>query len=58
MTLIIKHKNLVMRWFGVFLLAVAATSLSAQVRYGFKTGLNFAHISGPSEMSDAGAFSR
>lgn len=27
----------------------------AQWNYGFKTGLNFAHLSGPSETSDAGA---
>jgi hypothetical protein len=30
-------------------------SLHAQVRYGFKTGLNFAKISGPSELDAAGA---
>jgi Outer membrane protein beta-barrel domain len=29
-------------------------SLHAQVRYGFKTGLNFAKISGPSELDAAG----
>jgi hypothetical protein len=32
-----------------------AFSLSAQLRYGFKTGLNFAQMDGPSEMSAAGA---
>ncbi|HNM24298.1 MAG TPA: porin family protein [Saprospiraceae bacterium] len=36
-------------------LALALTfSLSAQLRYGFKTGLNFARIDGPSETSAAG----
>ena len=40
--------------FALFLLA-AAFSLQAQIRYGFKTGLNFAHFNGPSETNDAGA---
>lgn len=31
------------------------TSASAQMRYGFKTGLNFAHIDGPSETGADGA---
>jgi hypothetical protein len=46
------------RIFGSFctaLLAVAALTLNAQVRYGFKTGLNFARLDGPSELNDAGA---
>ncbi|HNM27989.1 MAG TPA: outer membrane beta-barrel protein, partial [Saprospiraceae bacterium] len=55
MTLTFKINNLIMRWFSVLFLAFVATTLSAQVRYGFKTGLNFAHIGGPSETSDAGA---
>jgi Outer membrane protein beta-barrel domain len=29
-------------------------SANAQIKYGFKTGLNFAHISGPSELNAAG----
>ena len=33
----------------------AAFSLSAQLRYGFKTGLNFARMDGPPEVSSAGA---
>lgn len=37
------------------LLLVAAYSAQAQLRYGFKTGLNFATLNGPSELSDAGA---
>lgn len=37
------------------LLALTAGSLSAQLRYGFKTGLNFAHLEGPSETGPDGA---
>lgn len=37
----------------LFLLLGAATA-QAQLKYGFKTGLNFAKISGPSELDDAG----
>jgi hypothetical protein len=37
------------------LLFLTAFSLNAQLRYGFKTGLNFAHFTGPSESDDAGA---
>ncbi|MBV6439308.1 MAG: PorT family protein [Haliscomenobacteraceae bacterium CHB4] len=33
----------------IFLLTAFVFSLNAQIRYGFKTGLNFANISGPSE---------
>ena len=33
----------------LFLLAILVFSLDAQIRYGFKTGLNFAKFSGPSE---------
>jgi len=36
--------------FFLFLFA----SLNAQVKYGFKTGLNFAKMSGPSELDNAG----
>ena len=39
----------------LLLLVGAAFPLSAQLKYGFKTGLNFATISGPSELNDAGA---
>jgi hypothetical protein len=38
-----------------FLLSTFFFSLNAQLRYGFKTGLNFANISGPSELDDTGA---
>ncbi len=37
------------------LLLVSSCSLNAQIRYGFKTGLSFAHFNGPSETNDAGA---
>lgn len=36
-------------------LAICSTGHAQQMNYGFKTGLNFAHINGPSETSDAGA---
>ncbi len=44
-----------LRWLGVFFLAFTAVSASAQIHYGFKTGLNFARMDGPSEMNPAGA---
>ncbi len=37
------------------MLLFTAVALPAQLKYGFKTGLNFARISGPSENSSAGA---
>ena len=40
--------------FTAFFALTFAFSLSAQLRYGFKTGLNFARIDGPSETSTAG----
>lgn len=43
------------RCFSVALFVFGAFSLQAQVRYGFKTGLNFARMTGPSETSSAGA---
>ena len=49
-----KSKNLVLRCGTAALFFLMVGALSAQVRYGFKTGLNFAHISGPSELDDAG----
>ncbi len=39
--------------FSLFLMA--AFALPAQVKYGFKTGLNFARLDGPSEKDAAGA---
>ncbi|MFN0034226.1 MAG: outer membrane beta-barrel protein [Saprospiraceae bacterium] len=39
----------------LFLLVMGIFSANAQIKYGFKTGLNFAHINGPSETNDAGA---
>ncbi len=38
----------------VLLLALGTFSANAQIKYGFKTGLNFAHITGPSETDDSG----
>jgi hypothetical protein len=38
----------------LFLLATLVFSLDAQIRYGFKTGLNFAKFSGPSETDSEG----
>jgi len=35
-------------------LAVASLSMQAQLRYGFKTGLNFATIKGDSELGANG----
>jgi hypothetical protein len=37
-----------------FLFATLFFSLNAQLQYGFKTGLNFSKMSGPSELDDAG----
>jgi hypothetical protein len=41
--------------FALLLCVGLASALNAQLRYGFKTGLNFASMRGPSEMSAAGA---
>lgn len=49
------RKNYLIRFGSIALLCLAAVSLSAQLRYGFKTGLNFARMDGPSEMNSAGA---
>ncbi|MBL7827157.1 MAG: PorT family protein [Saprospiraceae bacterium] len=38
----------------VFGILCFATQTHAQLKYGFKTGLNFASINGPSELNDAG----
>ena len=38
----------------VLLLLSGAFSANAQLKYGFKTGLNFSRINGPSELNDAG----
>ncbi len=45
----IKIRNIATIFFLLFF-----ASLQAQVKYGFKTGLNFAKMSGPSEINDAG----
>lgn len=42
------------RWFGTAALILFAFSSQAQLRYGFKTGLNFARMDGPSEVNAAG----
>jgi hypothetical protein len=39
----------------VVLMIFCAVTAQAQLKFGFKTGLNFARMSGPSEMNDAGA---
>ena len=44
-----------LRCCGAITLLLTVTTAQAQLRYGFKTGLNFAHIEGPSELSAAGA---
>lgn len=36
-------------------LVLGSFSAQAQLKYGFKTGLNFARMTGPSEVNDAGA---
>ena len=43
-----------MKYAFALLLLTTACSLTAQIRYGFKTGLNFARFDGPSETNDAG----
>jgi hypothetical protein len=55
MALFFIQRNFFIRCCSVALLSFVALSLSAQIRYGFKTGLNFARMDGPSEMSNAGA---
>lgn len=40
--------------FFIVFLVLATQPAAAQLRYGFKTGLNFANIDGPSETDDAG----
>ena len=42
------------RWFGTAALILFAFATQAQLRYGFKTGLNFARMDGPSEVNAAG----
>lgn len=49
------HRNFFIRCLSVVLLGLTAFSLPAQLRYGFKTGLNFARMDGPAETSNAGA---
>ncbi|MFN0214234.1 MAG: outer membrane beta-barrel protein [Saprospiraceae bacterium] len=43
-----------MKQIAFFLFVMCAFSANSQIRYGFKTGLNFAHMTGPSETNDAG----
>lgn len=43
------------RYTLLFCLVLGATMASAQVRMGFKIGLNFSSIKGPSEVDDAGS---
>lgn len=40
---------------ATFLFLFGFITANAQLKYGFKTGLNFAKITGPSELNDAGA---
>lgn len=42
------------RNFAVLLFLLFFVSANAQIRYGFKTGLNFAKVKGPSELDAAG----
>lgn len=44
-----------LRYAFSLLLLTITFSLNAQIRYGFKTGLNFAHFNGPSETNADGA---
>jgi len=39
---------------ALLLLVIGSFSANAQIKYGFKTGLNFAHFTGTSEVNDAG----
>ncbi|MBK9338203.1 MAG: outer membrane beta-barrel protein [Lewinellaceae bacterium] len=51
-----KNNALLLRFFGILLPALfLAGTVQAQLRYGFKTGLNFSRMDGPSEISTAGA---
>jgi hypothetical protein len=43
-----------LKFTSVLLLCFLSIGLQAQIRYGFKTGLNFSHFSGPSETDDTG----
>ncbi len=43
-----------MKQLTLLLLILSSFSVKAQIKYGFKTGLNFAHIIGTSETNDAG----
>ncbi len=43
-----------LKYVFVLLLALFASQVNAQLHYGFKTGLNFAHFNGPSETDNTG----
>jgi hypothetical protein len=47
--------NIIFRQVLILFLLSGTFSAHAQLKYGFKTGLNFARIIGPSETNDAGA---
>ncbi|MBP6812476.1 MAG: PorT family protein [Saprospiraceae bacterium] len=47
--------NKSLKLLALLLLVLGASSANAQIKYGFKTGLNFAHFTGDSETNDAGA---
>ncbi len=56
MTYFFKNKTALLHFFSVALLTLfIGTSAQAQLRYGFKTGLNFSRMNGPSETNAAGA---
>lgn len=55
MTQFFRSKSYLFRCFGLLFLLFTFCTAHAQLRYGFKTGLNFAHINGPSELNTAGA---
>ncbi len=51
-----KNQAILFRWcIAASIFLVLGTSADAQLRYGFKTGLNFARMTGPSEMTASGA---
>lgn len=48
------RKNIFATYLLCLFVAVGTSTASAQLKYGFKTGLNFAHFEGPSEQDDSG----
>ena len=49
------RNDIALKQVSLFLLLVLGSfTANAQLKYGFKTGLNFAHMTGPSEINDQG----